>query len=137
MYEHAKPLGISLVTISLRCVGFLFLSMRLAVRTNATVCRPSLMKYHTHFLTLVGDGTAGWTFTPIASSSARGTAADSAAGRIHGADDPGWWTCRRPHVGGNPDVREAIEEAQVWEAAVKELEEALQDRNGAELSDMR
>ncbi|KAF9226295.1 hypothetical protein BS17DRAFT_749631 [Gyrodon lividus] len=49
MYEHAKSLGISLITISLR---------------------PSLTKYHTHLLTLTGDGTGSWTFTPIYSSSA-------------------------------------------------------------------
>lgn len=45
MYEHAKALGITLITISLR---------------------PSLTKYHTHILTLTGDGTGSWTFSRIA-----------------------------------------------------------------------
>ncbi|KAG1772010.1 ABC transporter transmembrane region 2-domain-containing protein [Suillus placidus] len=45
MYEHAKALGITLITISLR---------------------PSLTKYHTHILTLTGDGTGSWTFNRIA-----------------------------------------------------------------------
>ncbi|TFK71851.1 hypothetical protein BDN72DRAFT_399640 [Pluteus cervinus] len=42
MYEHAKSLGITLITISLR---------------------PSLMKYHTRLLTLVGNGTSEWTLS--------------------------------------------------------------------------
>ena len=75
VYEHARPLSISLITISLRCVGFLFCRW-LAVRTIATVRRPYLMKYHMHLLPPVGDGTGRWTFTPI-SSSPLGTAADA------------------------------------------------------------
>lgn len=47
MYEHAKSLDISLITISLRS---------------------SLAKYHTHLLTLIGGGTGNWTLTPIMSS---------------------------------------------------------------------
>lgn len=50
MYEHAKALGITLITISLR---------------------PSLTKYHTHILTLTGDGTGSWTFSRIATPRAR------------------------------------------------------------------
>ncbi|KAF5390076.1 hypothetical protein D9757_003756 [Collybiopsis confluens] len=44
MYEHAKTLGITLITISLR---------------------PALMKYHTQVLNLLGDGTGRWTLTHI------------------------------------------------------------------------
>ncbi|KAF9465113.1 ABC transporter transmembrane region 2-domain-containing protein [Collybia nuda] len=50
MYEHAKSLGITLITISLR---------------------PSLMKYHTYLLTLKGDGSAGWTFTQVGTAEER------------------------------------------------------------------
>ncbi|KAJ3765926.1 ABC transporter transmembrane region 2-domain-containing protein [Lentinula raphanica] len=44
MYQHAKSLGITLITISLR---------------------PSLMKYHTQVLNLTGDGTGRWTLIHI------------------------------------------------------------------------
>lgn len=50
MYEHAKALGITLITISLR---------------------PSLTKYHTHILTLTGDGTGSWIFNRIAAPRAQ------------------------------------------------------------------
>ncbi|KAG5644365.1 hypothetical protein DXG03_008662 [Asterophora parasitica] len=50
MYEHAKNLGITLITISLR---------------------PSLMKYHTHLLTLSGDGSARWTLTQVGTAEER------------------------------------------------------------------
>ncbi|KAJ8461840.1 hypothetical protein ONZ45_g18149 [Pleurotus djamor] len=50
MYEHAKSLGITLITISLR---------------------PSLMKYHTHLLTLAGDGTGKWTLSRIGTAEER------------------------------------------------------------------
>ena len=50
MYEHAKSLGITLITISLR---------------------PSLMRYHTHLLTLAGDGTGKWTMTRIGTAEER------------------------------------------------------------------
>ncbi|KAG6853075.1 hypothetical protein C0991_007067, partial [Blastosporella zonata] len=50
MYEHAKALGITLITISLR---------------------PSLMKYHTHLLTLLGDGSAGWTLARVGTAEER------------------------------------------------------------------
>ncbi|KAF5380147.1 hypothetical protein D9615_006103 [Tricholomella constricta] len=50
MYEHAKNLGITLITISLR---------------------PSLMKYHTHLLTLSGDGSAGWTLAQVGTAEER------------------------------------------------------------------
>ncbi|THV05046.1 hypothetical protein K435DRAFT_850251 [Dendrothele bispora CBS 962.96] len=44
MYEHAKKLGITLITISLR---------------------PSLAKYHTQLLTIHGDGTGKWTLEDV------------------------------------------------------------------------
>ncbi|KAJ3755407.1 ABC transporter transmembrane region 2-domain-containing protein [Lentinula raphanica] len=44
MYQHAKSLGITLITISLR---------------------PSLMKYHTQVLNLTGDGTVRWTLVHL------------------------------------------------------------------------
>ncbi|KDQ60342.1 hypothetical protein JAAARDRAFT_174405 [Jaapia argillacea MUCL 33604] len=50
MYEHAKSLGITLITISLR---------------------PSLMKYHTQLLTLKGDGTGGWTLSRLGTAEER------------------------------------------------------------------
>ncbi|KAI0065247.1 hypothetical protein BV25DRAFT_1851548 [Artomyces pyxidatus] len=50
MYEHAKAIGITLITISLR---------------------PSLTKYHTQLLTLSGDGTGSWTLTRIGTAEAR------------------------------------------------------------------
>ncbi|KAG6810418.1 hypothetical protein H0H92_011957 [Tricholoma furcatifolium] len=50
MYEHAKALGITLITVSLR---------------------PSLMKYHTHLLTLSGDGSAKWTLTQVGTAEER------------------------------------------------------------------
>ncbi|KAJ7076083.1 ABC transporter transmembrane region 2-domain-containing protein [Mycena belliarum] len=50
MYENAKKLGITLITISLR---------------------PSLAKYHTLLLTLTGDGSARWTLTRIGTAEER------------------------------------------------------------------
>ncbi|KAN0073797.1 hypothetical protein V8E55_012051 [Tylopilus felleus] len=56
-----------------------------------------------------------------------GRAADVAAKPIHGSDD-------------SEEIQmfeKRLEEAKVWEATVKELEEALQVRRGAELSGVR
>ncbi|THH19625.1 hypothetical protein EW146_g1583 [Bondarzewia mesenterica] len=50
MYEHAKSLGITLITISLR---------------------PSLAKYHTQLLTLTGDGTGSWTLSRVGTPEVR------------------------------------------------------------------
>jgi len=50
MYEHAKSMGITLITISLR---------------------PSLMKYHTQLLTLSGDGSGGYTLARIGTAEER------------------------------------------------------------------
>lgn len=50
MYQHAKDIGITLITISLR---------------------PSLAKYHTRQLSLPGDGTGGWTITRVGTAEER------------------------------------------------------------------
>ncbi|KAA1476586.1 hypothetical protein DENSPDRAFT_827606 [Dentipellis sp. KUC8613] len=50
MYEHAKALGITLITISLR---------------------PALTKYHTQLLTLAGDGSGGWTLARVGTEEER------------------------------------------------------------------
>lgn len=50
LYEAAKSLGISLITISLR---------------------PSLAKYHTHLLTILGDGKGGWTMSRVGTAEER------------------------------------------------------------------
>ncbi|TFK19390.1 ATP-binding cassette transporter [Coprinopsis marcescibilis] len=50
MYEAAKMLGITLITISLR---------------------PSLMKYHNQLLTLTGEGTGKWTHSQLGSAEER------------------------------------------------------------------
>ncbi|KAF8519444.1 ABC transporter transmembrane region 2-domain-containing protein [Gautieria morchelliformis] len=50
MYQHAKDIGITLITISLR---------------------PSLAKYHTRQITLHGDGTGGWKLTRVGTAEER------------------------------------------------------------------
>ncbi|KAF8526512.1 ABC transporter transmembrane region 2-domain-containing protein [Hysterangium stoloniferum] len=50
MYQHAKDVGITLITISLR---------------------PSLAKYHTRMLSLLGDGTGRWTMTRVGTAEER------------------------------------------------------------------
>ncbi|PSR76202.1 hypothetical protein PHLCEN_2v8625 [Hermanssonia centrifuga] len=50
MYEHAKSLGITLITISLR---------------------PSLMRYHTQLLTIAGDGKGSWTLSQVGTAEER------------------------------------------------------------------
>ncbi|KAG2129302.1 ABC transporter transmembrane region 2-domain-containing protein, partial [Suillus cothurnatus] len=89
MYEHAKVLGITLITISLR---------------------PSLTKYHTHILTLTGDGTGSWTFNRIAAPRAQ-------EGLMEG--------CGAKYLARVLEeirVLEAqIEESCVWEKRVREL----------------
>ncbi|THH32565.1 hypothetical protein EUX98_g1608 [Antrodiella citrinella] len=50
MYEHAKSLGVTLITISLR---------------------PSLMKYHNQLLTINGDGLGSWSLTKIGTAEER------------------------------------------------------------------
>ncbi|KAG8216396.1 ABC transporter transmembrane region 2-domain-containing protein [Butyriboletus roseoflavus] len=113
MYEHAKSLGISLITISLR---------------------PSLAKYHTHLLTLIGDGTGRWTFTPIATSpepASDDTAASSEPDASRCPTTPGGGPAAGDLIRVLEEIRMLegqLEEAKVWEARVRELEEALQVR---------
>jgi len=81
MYEHAKSLGITLITISLR---------------------PSLAKYHTQLLTLLGDGTGNWTLARIGTVEAR--------------------------VGIEREIgmlESKLKEVEQWEGRVKELEGLL------------
>ncbi|KAG2068436.1 hypothetical protein BDR04DRAFT_1232846 [Suillus decipiens] len=121
MYEHAKALGITLITISLR---------------------PSLTKYHTHILTLTGDGTGSWIFSRIATPQAQ-------EGLTEGRGESRLAT---PHSESAPTVRESelttctedtgakhlahvleeirvleaqIEESSGWEKRVSELEKEL------------
>lgn len=96
-------------------------------------------------LTLVGDGTGRWTFTPIASSPSSG-AGDEADLNATSQSQPD--TSTFPTTpGGGPAAGDLIrvleeirtlerrlEEAKVWEARVKELEEALQVREGGDSS---
>jgi ATP-binding cassette subfamily D (ALD) long-chain fatty acid import protein len=96
------------------------------------------MKYHTHLLTLVGDGTGHWTFTPIASAppSGAGEEADAAVSQQSDAcASPTTPTAAGDLIRVLEEIRtleRRLEEAKVWEARVKELEEALQVRDGGE-----
>ncbi|KAF9231358.1 P-loop containing nucleoside triphosphate hydrolase protein, partial [Melanogaster broomeanus] len=89
MYEHAKSLGISHITVSLR---------------------PSLTKYHTHLLTLTGDGTGSWTFTPIFSSSATSTTSTPSV------------TTGSKEGTGSGDLTRVLEEIRTLEAKLSEAE---------------
>jgi ATP-binding cassette subfamily D (ALD) long-chain fatty acid import protein len=71
MYEHAKSLGITLITISIRSV-----TCKLSHRTHHPLTlvndrRPSLAKYHTALLTVTGDGSGGWTLSRVGTAEER------------------------------------------------------------------
>ena len=69
MYEHAKELGITLITISIR---YVFRPCVRACDWEAENCpRPSLTKYHTQLLTLSGDGTGSWTLSRVGTAEER------------------------------------------------------------------
>jgi ATP-binding cassette subfamily D (ALD) long-chain fatty acid import protein len=68
MYEHAKSLGITLITISLRSVSFV---SAVIIFSCVIPPSPSLAKYHTQLLTLSGDGTRSWTLARIGTAEAR------------------------------------------------------------------
>lgn len=70
MYEHAKSLGITLITISLRYVPlcFAYPYIRYSVAIHA---RPSLTKYHSKLLTITGDGKGSWTLTQLGTAEER------------------------------------------------------------------
>jgi ATP-binding cassette, subfamily D (ALD), peroxisomal long-chain fatty acid import protein len=70
MYEHAKALGITLITISLRSVLFIQPD-RVFLPSLLFPSSPSLAKYHTQLLTLSGDGTGSWTLARIGTAEAR------------------------------------------------------------------
>jgi len=70
MYEHAKSLGITLITISLRCVTKFPHSTTNDSHVHAS-SRPSLTKYHTQLLTLAGDGTGRWTLSQVGTAEER------------------------------------------------------------------
>ncbi|KAI6010127.1 ABC transporter transmembrane region 2-domain-containing protein [Pisolithus marmoratus] len=98
MYEHAKSLGISLITISLR---------------------PSLAKYHTHLLTLMGGGTGNWTLTPIMSSSSPAdTTAIQSEESVHSDDGPQGLERTLAEI---RTLEEKLEEASKWERRLAEL----------------
>ena len=103
MYKHAKMLGITLITISLRYVAC---STRIIIpycdSDTANVRRPSLAKYHTQLLTLTGDGTGSWTLTRV------------------GTEE------ERMGIGREIEMlRHKLKEVETWEERVKELEVLL------------
>ena len=73
MYEDAKAQGITLITISLRCVFILPSPLHPPLPSSAIdtpanhahIHSPSLKKFHTHLLTLSGDEEGSWTLTPL------------------------------------------------------------------------
>ncbi|KAG6329297.1 hypothetical protein ID866_9791, partial [Astraeus odoratus] len=104
MYEHAKSLGISLITISLR---------------------PSLTKYHTHLLTLTGDGTGSWTLTPIVHSHSIGSTTTTTPSAADGWSEvdtgTGCDTELECMVGEMRALERRLEEARTWERRLAEL----------------
>ena len=103
MYEHAKSLGITLITISLRYVDafhlFLLGTQQLACVMHTS---PSLTKYHSKLLTITGDGKGSWTLTQLGTAEER-----------MGID--------REIVA----LEEKLTEVNGWEHRVKELTKAL------------
>ena len=73
MYEHAKSLGITLITISLRCVLLRNspLHPTFADKSHILHGSPALMRYHTQLLTIAGDGTGRWTLKQIGTAEER------------------------------------------------------------------
>ena len=73
MYEHAKSLGITLITISLRYVlvqsrrPYPYSSLIHAHSAHS----PTLMRYHTQLLTIAGDGTGRWALKRIGTAEER------------------------------------------------------------------
>lgn len=68
MYEHAKGLGITLITISLRSVPLPSTPERSLTLPH---CSPSLTKYHTQLLTINGDGSGSWSLSRVGTAEVR------------------------------------------------------------------
>ncbi len=109
MYEHAKSLDITLITISLRYVRptvdsrlISYSYYKTAHLWQSTTLSPSLAKYHTQLLTLSGDGTGSWTLVRIGTAEAR-MGIDREIGML----------------------QSKLEEVEGWERRVKELEVML------------
>ncbi|KAJ3987046.1 ABC transporter transmembrane region 2-domain-containing protein [Lentinula detonsa] len=95
MYQHAKDLGITLITISLR---------------------PSLMKYHTQVLNLLGDGTGRWTLAHIGKD-----AVLTPLSEAEGEEGELW-------LGFNREIatlERKLKEVDGWEMRLKELDALL------------
>ena len=105
MYKHAKMLGITLITISLRYVACSSTHARVIVYCGSDAVnarRPSLAKYHTQLLTLTGDGTGSWTLTRV------------------GTEE------ERMGIGREIEMlRRKLKEVETWEERVKALEVLL------------
>lgn len=61
IYEHAKELGITLITISHRCVK----TPPKGCTLTYTISSSSLTKYHKRLLTLKGDAAGSWYETRV------------------------------------------------------------------------
>lgn len=83
MYQHAKDMGITLITIS---------------------HRPSLTKYHTRLLTLVGDGQGTWTETRIGTEEERMGIEREIAFLEERLKEVGGWESRLREVAGELGV---------------------------------
>ncbi|KAG9311790.1 hypothetical protein JVU11DRAFT_8037 [Chiua virens] len=137
MYEHAKLLGISLITISLRYVG-----RRSVCPRSRMSCRPALAKYHTHLLTLVGDGTGRWTFAAPDADAGTDTASPDIRIQALPLDPTRSTTLDAGSAAGDlvrvlEEIRtleKQLEDSKVWEARVRELNDALEVREGDGMS---
>ncbi|KAK7472556.1 ATP-binding cassette long-chain fatty acid transporter pxa1 [Stygiomarasmius scandens] len=99
MYEHAKKLGITLITISLR---------------------PSLAKYHTQLLTIHGDGTGRWSLEDVNPFNI-----DSASGLGSGGGGQLSRSGTATELKEIALLERKIKEAEKWEERVKELDGLL------------
>ncbi|TRM67607.1 ABC transporter transmembrane region 2-domain-containing protein [Schizophyllum amplum] len=87
MYEYAKGLGITLITISLR---------------------PSLMKYHTKLLTLAGDASGRWTLSQIGTAEERMGIEKEIAALEEKLEQTGAWEARLKELDGLLSQQEAM-----------------------------
>jgi ATP-binding cassette, subfamily D (ALD), peroxisomal long-chain fatty acid import protein len=72
MYQHAKDLGITLITISHRYVTIISKANR---HTEHVILllnySPTLTKYHTRLLTIIGDAAGSWNLTTVGTAEER------------------------------------------------------------------